>query len=270
MEKGGTLIATGPCGLLDGKGGRRENFPLADVLGADSAGEERKYAYDAAGKLKDSQVQIYLESSGHRLARLLAESTVGLAGPFVRLRARGGAEEVMHYRLPLMVENLAENRWFNWGPPPPGGEVGGAAAVYNRFGKGQALYVGAGVFGGTSDSYFWMRRWMPAVMRELVPRPLVEMRVPALSDHVQGSFFWDRTKRQVLVQILNAVELATRGEFIDVPYVEIRWDPARLHVTGARVAWPAERELAVTKGEGRGSLRVMTPGRYTALCLRVG
>ena len=51
------------------------------------------------------------------------------------------ATAVMRYRLPWMVEDLAKNKWYNWGPPPPGKETGGPAVTLHRFGKGQALYL---------------------------------------------------------------------------------------------------------------------------------
>lgn len=113
VQKGGTLLATGKCGLIDEKGQPRSNFPLADVFGVDLLSEERKYAYNETGKLKEGVVSIYLESSGHPLAKMLAVSTVGLPGPFLHLRPTT-AEEVMRYRLPFMVEDLANNKWFNW------------------------------------------------------------------------------------------------------------------------------------------------------------
>ncbi len=88
---------------------------------------------------------IYLESSGNPLAKLLSVSTVGLPGSFVKLK-RTTAEEVMRYRLPFMVEDIPHNHWFNWGPPPPGTESAGTAVAYNRFGKGQSLYIGVPIF----------------------------------------------------------------------------------------------------------------------------
>jgi hypothetical protein len=101
---------------------------------------------DGEGKFKKGIIQTYLESTGHPLTRSLAVSTVGLSGSFLKLKMRNGAQELMRYRLPLMVEDLAHNHWFNWGPPPPGTESGGTAAVFNRFQKGQAVYIGAPVF----------------------------------------------------------------------------------------------------------------------------
>ena len=86
VHDGGTLIASGRCGLLDEQRHARDNFALANVLGVNYAGEERKYAYDPDGKFKEKVIQTYLESSGHSLAQMLAESTVGLSGAFLKLR----------------------------------------------------------------------------------------------------------------------------------------------------------------------------------------
>jgi hypothetical protein len=268
VHGGGTLVASGRCGLLDEHRAKRQNFALADVLGANFVSEERKYAYDPEGTLKEGVVQTYLESSGHPLARMLAESTVGLSGAFLRLEKRPGAEEIMHYRLPFMVENLAANKWFNWGPPPPGKGEAGPAVLFNRFGRGQAVYSGAPIFQEMSAKMFWFQKWLPWLVRELVPDPIAELRFGALPEQVHGTFFWDRSKRFVLVQILNSIELATRAEFIDIPYAEIRWNPSRLRVSGARMVWPKEQDFEIPTSKTP-ALRVPSPGRYMAIYLKV-
>ena len=148
VKHGGTLVASYRCGLLDEKRQARSNFSLADVFGVDFDSEERRYAYDANGKLRPGDfTSTYLESAGHPLAKTLAVSTVGLPGSFLKLK-RTTAEEVMRYRLPFMVQDLAHNRWFNWGPPPPGTETAGTAVAHNRYGKGQSVYLGVPIFLG--------------------------------------------------------------------------------------------------------------------------
>lgn len=267
VHTGGSLIASGRCGLLDERHAKRDNFALADVLGANFVSEERKYAYDPEGKLKEGVVQTYLESSDHPLVSMLSESTVGLSGAFLRLEKRPGAIELMHYRLPFMVENLSKNQWFNWGPPPPGKEEGGPAVVLNKFGKGQCVYSGAPIFQEMSERMFWVQKWVPWVVRQLVPEPVAELRFDTLPEHVHGTFFWTSSKRYILVQILNAIELVTGAEFIDIPSAEIRWNPAKLRVSGARMVWPETKNFEVPSGSS--SLRIASPGRYTAIYLNL-
>lgn len=267
VRNGGTLIASGRCGLLDEHRAKRDNFALADVLGANFVAEERKYAYDPQGKLKEGVVQTYLESSNHPLVSMLAESTVGLSGAFLRIEKRPGAEEMMHYRLPFMVENLAQNHWFNWGPPPPGKEEGGPAVVFNKFGQGQSVYSGAPIFQEMSEKMFWVQKWVPWLVRQLVPNPIAELRFGALPEHLHGTFFWDASRRFVLVQILNAIELATGAEFIDIPYAEIRWNPNKLRISGARMVWPKTQDFDISHGTA--ALRIQSPGRYVAIYLKV-
>lgn len=268
VKQGGTLVGSYRCGLLDENFHARSNFPLADVFGVDFVSEERKYAVDAEGKVKEGITAIYLESSGHTLARLLTVSTVGLPGPFVNLK-RTTAEEVMHYRLPFMVEDLPHHKWFNWGPPPPGEEVGGAAVAYNKFGQGQALFIGAPIFRAMNWRPTWIRRWIPDAIRQMVRRPIAELRPEPFSEYVHGTFFRDATKKLLLVQVLNTIELVTQGEFRPAPQVIIKTDPGRLKVTGARLVWPMEKDLEVMTKEGTTQVVLTSPARYSALYLKL-
>jgi hypothetical protein len=268
VKQGGTLLATGKCGLIDEKGQARANFPLADVFGVDLVSEEKKYAYDPSGKFKEGVVSIYLESSGHVLSKSLAVSTVGLPGSFLRLRPTSG-QEVLRYRLPFMIEDMDNHKWFNWGPPPPGQETDGPAAVFNRFGQGQSLYVGVSLFQAMSRKLFWIRSWVPEVMRSLVPQPIADLRSDVLPEYVHGTFFWEKDKRSLLVQVLNAIELSTQGEFRDVPAVEIRVNSARVKIRSAKVLWPAEQELPIRNRQGNAEITLPSPARYTALRLQL-
>jgi hypothetical protein len=268
VERGGTVLATYRCGLLDSNRRPRPNFPMADVFGVDFVSEERKYAYDAEGKFKEGFTATYLESSGHPLAKSLAVSTVGLPGPFLYLK-RTSAEEVMHYRLPLMVEDLAHNKWFNWGPPPPGPETGGPAVAYNKFGKGQAVYMGLPLFRAMSGRPFWIRNWIPQLVWQLVLKPIAEIRPEPISHFVHGTFFFDKTKRFLLVQVLNSAELVTEGELRPESNINIFVDPRRLKVTGAQVAWPQTRDLSISSEDGRTRIVLPTLPRYTALYLKL-
>ena len=268
VKQGGTLLATGKCGLIDEKGQPRSNFLLADIFGVDLVSEEKEYAYDSSGKFKEGVVSIYMESTGHELSKSLAVSTVGLPGSFLRLRQTSG-QEVLRYRLPLMIEDLENHKWFNWGPPPPGQEAGGPAAVFNRFGQGQSLYVGVSLFQAMSRKLFWIRSWVPEVMRSMVPQPVAELRSEVFPEYVHGTFFWEKDRRSLLVQVLNAIELSTQGEFRGVPAVEIRVNSARVKIKSAKIIWPAEQELPIRSRQGNAEITLPSPTRYTALRLQL-
>lgn len=269
VKQGGTLLSSYKCGLLDEKRRPRANFPLADVFGVDYVSEDRKYAYDAKGKLREGDfTSTYLESAGHPLAKMLAVSTVGLPGAFLRLK-KTTAQEVMRYRLPFMVQNMKKNEWFNWGPPPPGAESAGTAVAYNKFGKGQSLYLGVPIFWAVQYRLYWIQDWIPWVMRQLAPEAIAELRPEPFSEYVHGTFFYDASKRFILVQVLNTVELATRGELRPAPKVVLRLNPEKMKVTGARVVWPEERDLSVTTEGGLTQIILTNPGRYTALFLKL-
>jgi hypothetical protein len=234
------------------------------------------YAYDEEGKLrslvgeaKDNPSSTYLESVGHPLAKMLASGTVGLPGSFLYLKTTT-ALEVMRYRLPFMVQDLSHNQWFNWGPPPPGARTGGTAVAYNKFGKGQSLYLGVPIFWAMQGQPNWIREWIPELLQHLVPKPIAEIRLDPKSKYVHGTFFYDKSKRFIMVQVLNAVELATLGEFRPVSSVELRINPTKLKVSGARVVWPKEEDLTVSSNNGFTRIIIPNPERYTVLFLRLG
>jgi hypothetical protein len=175
----------------------------------------------------------------------------------------------MRYRLPFMVEDLSHNQWFNWGPPPPGTKTAGTAVAYNRFGKGQSIYLGIPIFWEMQWRAFWIRRWIPALMRQLVPMPIAEVRPEPSSEFVHGTIFRDRKRQIILVQVLNTLELATEGEERRIERVRVHLDSKRLKVQGAQTVWPEKQELAVKNADGRMSITLDSPSRYTVILLKV-
>ena len=269
VERGGTLISSYRCGLLDENLKPRTNFAFADVLGVDYLSEETKYAYDQTGKQREGNaVTTYLETAGHPLAALLSKGNVGLPGPFIHVKETT-AEAVMGYRLPLLAEDVSRDLWVGWGPPPPGAETAGTAVAFNRFGRGQSLYLGVPIFWAMQFRASWIQRWIPDLIRLLVPNPLVALRSNPFSEYVHGTFFHDENKGRILVQILDAVQLATKGELRPTPNVEISFDPGRLKVRGAQVIWPKMKELPIKVDGRRGRIVLEKPDRYTALYLKL-
>jgi len=276
VKKGGTLVASFKCGLLDENFRPRQNFPLADVFGVDYVSEEKKYAFDGEGKPKREIIAIYLESSGHPLAKPLSVDTVGLPGPYLHVK-KTTAEEVMHYRLPVMVEDLAHNKWFNWGSPPPGNETEPMAVAYNKFGRGQSIYIGGILFQGLNlrsrwgmgDRPFWIRNWIRSLAPQLVPDPIVELASVPFTEYVHGTVFHDQDERFVLVQLLNTVELATNGEYQGTAKVEIRINPNKLEARSARMVWPKDADLPLVTRGSKNVVVVQSLERYAALYLKL-
>jgi hypothetical protein len=269
VAKGGTLVATHRCGLLDEHHQPRANFALADVFGADYLSEDTDYAYDQAGKQRDGNaVTTYLESNGHPLAGLVSQGTVGLPGTFLKLKETTGTQ-VMRYRLPLLAEDVARNLWVGWGSPPPGSQTAGTAAVFNKFGKGQSFYLGARLFWAMQFRAEWIKRWVPALIRQLAPSPLAELQSSPFSEFVHGTFFHDEDRRLILVQLLDAVQLATHGESRPTPNIELTLDSKRLKIAAARTVWPAARDLTLRKDGRATRILIENPARYSALLLQL-
>ena len=269
VKAGGTLIASYRCGLLDEQRRERQNFALADVFGADYAGEETAYALDPAGKPREGgTISTYLESTGHPLAEPIAKGTVGLPGTFVKMKETT-AQVLMRYRLPLLVEDVPNNKWVGWGPIPPGPGAAGAAVVFNRFGKGQSVYIGAPIFWAMAWRAQWIQTWIPWLVGELVQSPLAELRTSPFSEFVHGSFFHDVEKGMILVQVLDPMQLATKGEMRPTPPVAITLDAARMNVTAAQIVWPKVRDLTVAREGKRLRIVLEKPDRYSAIYLKV-
>jgi hypothetical protein len=106
-------------------------------------------------------------------------------------------------------------------------------------------------------------------MRQLVRRPIAELRPEPFSEYVHGTFFRDASEKFILVQVLNTIELVTKGEYRPAPQVIIKVDPARLKVSGARLVWPKEKELEVVSKDGATQVVLAAPSRYIALYLKV-
>ena len=142
VADGGTLIATGKCGLLDENHKPRSNFPLADVFGVDYESEEKKYAYDPEGNFKEGVVQTYLESSRHTLTKELATSTVGLPGTFLKLKKRPEAEGDLPLSTPADGGRLEEQQVVQLGAASSRHRDGGQPLYTTSLGKGRSSTLG--------------------------------------------------------------------------------------------------------------------------------
>ncbi len=268
VRDGGTLLASYKCGLEDEQQRPRANFPLAEVLGVDYEGEERKYAFDDQGKPRPTKITTYLESAGHPLAATLGKKFVGLPGAFLHVKPTT-AQEVMRYRLPVMVEDVPHNQFYNFGPPPPGAKTAGPAVTVNQFGKGRAIYIGAPIFRAMKERPFWVREWIRFLVRRLAPNPIVELRFEPFSEYAHGTFFYDKSRRFVLAQVVNTIELAAEGEQRKAPATTIVVNPRKLKVAGARVVWPHTMDVPLVKREGNIHISLPTFDRYCAVLLKL-
>jgi hypothetical protein len=141
--------------------------------------------------------------------------------------------------------------------------------AFNRYRKGQSLYLGVPIFWAMQWRAHWIGELVPAMVRRLVPGPVAELRTQPQSEYVHASFFHDRARQMILVQILDAIALVTKGERRPTPAVEIALDPARFKISAAEIVWPQTKTVEVLFQAGRQSIRLENPDRYTALCLRI-
>ena len=138
----------------------------------------------------------------------------------------------MRYRLPLLAEDVPHDQWVGWGAPPPGPQTAGTAVAFNKFGKGQSLYMGVPIFWAMHWRAYWIQKWIPGLIRQLVPNPLAELRTDPFSEYVHGTLFHDAGKQLILVQLLDTMQLATKGELRPTPEIEISIDPRPIESNG--------------------------------------
>ena len=259
VGKGGKLLASFKPGLVDETGKGRSNFLLADVLGVDYEEEVRKYAgKDGPG--------IYFQSTGHPLSAFLGSGVVGIlmAGSLVMLpgtaptcpfvRVHGPAQNILDYRLPYMVPDLDKHIVDSWNPAPPGNERIPQAATIHEYGDGKAIYIGAPIFRRyqtTSTSYtfvrstlYWVDEFVRRIVKELAPDPPVRIEG---NRSVQAAFY-RQGAQQLVVQMVNSDIWAIQDKAPAVRDVEIVGRSDLFPIRSARLLYPKEQALNVTKG----------------------
>ncbi len=253
VEKGGTLLATWKCGLVDELGKKRENFALADVLGVNLREEVTKYAAkDGPG--------IYFQTNGHRLSSFLGSGEVAILGkgggptptfcPF--LTVNGSAESILDFKLPYLVPDIAKHIFQTWNVAPPGNAKIPRAATVNRFGQGQALFVGVPLFQRYQPDLPWIALWVRGLVTRLVPNPPVRVE----GGEALHTAFYRQGPKRLVVQMLNSTVWTSRGMAAPLRDLEIVGRSDRFKIGSARTLWPSEKPLRVTPGD---TWRVQVP-----------
>lgn len=270
VAKGGKLLASWKPGLIDEHGQERSNFLLADVLGVNYEEVVEKYTRrDGPG--------MYFQSSGHPLSAFLGSGVLGILMPpdegwgvlppgssgfcaFVRVH--GPAESLLDYRLPYMVPDLDHHRVDSWNSAPPGNEKIPQAATIHRYGEGRAVYMGVPIFRAYQTNNFsytlvrtpiyWVDEFVRRIVKELAPNPAVRIE----GDRTVQAAFYRQGTQQLIVQIVNGAIWAIQDKAPAARDVEIVGRSDLFPIRSARLLWPTEQTLNVTKGQ---SWRVQVP-----------
>jgi hypothetical protein len=254
VAQGGKLLATWKPGLVDESGHKRADFNLADVLGVNYLEEDSKYAgKDGPG--------IYLQTNGHPLSSFIGSGEVGILGKSSGppgtfcsfIRVQGAADSILDYRLPYLVPDLDKHLLHSLNPAPPGNEKVPRAATINHYGKGEAVYVGVPLFRRYIErpqltifepELDWVSEWIRGLITRLVPNPAIR---------VQGSkalhaTFFRQGPRRLLIQLANSLVWTSRDVAAAILNSEIVGRSDRYRARSARLLWPREETLTVTKG----------------------
>ena len=153
VERGGTLIATHQTSLLDEWGQERGQFGLADLLGVEYRGP--------FGEVEES-------------GRVLVPCTPGLRSTHGELIFYWGLESAVAARAgtEVICESTSPERVGSLHSFVPSAEdrTGAPAVTRNRFGKGQAIYIGGDVGGAyLASPYPPLRRFVAGLVSETEP-----------------------------------------------------------------------------------------------------
>lgn len=116
---------------------------------------------------------------------------------------------------------------------------------------------------------YWIKAWIPELMRQLVKEPIAELRPEPFTEYLHGTLFFDKAGKEPLVQVLNTEQAVMDGEYGGTPQVRIGVDGKRLKVRGARTVGSEEEELEVRPRGGRPEVVLQNPARYAALLLKL-
>jgi hypothetical protein len=266
VRRGGTLIASWKCGMKDEKGGNRDDFLLADVMGVSFGSEVDKYVGNVRNKSLYRGGSIFLEPLSHPLAQSVGKEPVGLAGAY--LTVTGPAEEVFRLRPPLFAEDLSKGVFFHWPPPPAGTEEAGKGVTVFRYGQGRALYLAVELFREyrRSPSY-WVKDWIHSVLRQLIPSPLVRLEAGKQLGYFHATFSRTPQDKRLLIQIVNSTASVLRGEVAPIREVRVVANAQKLSLHSAKILWPEEIKLECTRRGDEWEIPLPDIGIYTVVGL---
>ena len=202
VENGGTLIATHQTSLLDGWGQERGQFGLADLLGVEyqgSSGDTQE-----CGRVLVPCTQEIRHEHGELIFYYGLESAVS---------AKSGTEVICESSSPEKVGSLHS---FH---PSESDRTGAPSVTRNRFGKGQAIYIGGDVGGAYLNSpYPPLKRFVASLVNGTEP-PLT-VKAPEAIEMVAAR----RGPGELVVHLLNN------------PTPVLPWDVATTDLTGIYLA----------------------------------
>lgn len=233
VRNGGKLLATFKTSLQDGVGNLRDNFFLADVLGVDYLIDDAAYSANPFGS--------YLRCGEHEVTAGLTGLTLGMPGPFLKVRATSG-ESVGWHTLPVTAQT--PERFVNWGSAPPGVAVEFPVVNLNRYGEGKVVYITAPIFKYATEGISWARRLIVNSLRWLQPEPCIYAEAPA---YVEATFSRQSEPGRIVVHLLNRAISALGGEEAPASGAKLRLRKGWFDIQHVHQAWPDREELGVSE-----------------------
>ena len=165
VENGGHLLAEGHASLVDDNASKRHNFALADVLGVDF----QEYSPHVDGH--------YFSISDSEAAKDIPDYPLLIEGGAVLIRSRTATTLAW---LTFPSANRLQLR-TSGAHNSPGPKSSFPAITRNKFGKGQAIYIAAGLGRHITlrgDQEPWTKQLAANLMRSLIGAPLYNTDAP--------------------------------------------------------------------------------------------
>lgn len=230
VRQGGKLFATFKTSLKDGVGNSRENFGLADVFGVDYLVDDATYTVNPFGS--------FLRCAEHEITTGLSGLTLGMPGPFLKVRSTSG-QSVGWHTLPITAQ--VAHRFVNWGPPPPGMPTEFPVIHLNDYGKGRVVYITAPVFRYVKDGMSWPSQLVANALRWLNPEPRIHVEG---SSYVEATFSRQSDPDRLVIHVLNR-SVAVYGEEAQPVGATLRLRKGWFNARSVREVWPEKRELEI-------------------------
>lgn len=234
-RQGGKLLISGKSGLWNPDFSMRDEFALADLMGVSYKQVHTEYAQnDWSAYLKKEESASY--------TGLLKETTPPVSNFFLEVACKDAHPE-FHFVMPCVA--CDETHWVNWWSPPPGEDSSYPALTVNTYGKGSVIYTAFDFFTmAANETYRHTQPLFHQLIEHLGINPVIR-NITEIPNILRTAYF--ETPEDYYVHQISTLPHTFRGEISPVNGGVIK---VTSPISGAKLVYPTELELAVTEKDG--------------------